>query len=278
MFLPPKIYDLLIYELDDMPTILNEEWANCVNRALPNIKAVSGQKTSRVVNKICKHLGYDKHEEYNRKFAAYSDAINPLSIVRHTVISLNPIDYLTMSFGNSWASCHTIDKLNRRNCDNSYQGCNSSGTMSYMLDGTSAVYYTVSKDYEGKEYYFQDKITRQMFFYGEDKLIQGRLYPQGEDGATDKYTQVRNIVQKVYADILGIPNLWKLTKGTSEASKYIYSHGTHYRDYNHFSSCTLSIIQDSENGNSIDVGADPICIECGCRHQIEENINCCSVG
>lgn len=255
---------------------VSEEVANLINSVAPAARIHTGEKMSRAVNKICKYLGYDKHPNYNREFAKYADSLSPMVIKRHTVLSINPLDYLTMSFGNSWASCHTIDKHNRRSMPNSYEGQYSSGTMSYMLDGSSMVFYTVDASYDGAEYWDQPKINRQMFHYGEDKLVQSRLYPQDNDYGSDSiYEQYRAIVQNIISICFGVPNLWRLRKGTTAAKEYIDTEGTHYPDYQYVDKCTLSILQGSNNENCFTVGASPICIECGCTHDVEENINCC---
>lgn len=132
--LPGAIFNFVInlYQFSDQ--YIDEATAGKFNEMLPDIHAHNGQKMSRVMNKLLTYIGYNKLPDYNREFAKYADAINPLQIVRHTVLSVNPLDYLTMSFGNSWASCHTIDKTNKRNMPNSYEGMYSSGTVSYMLD------------------------------------------------------------------------------------------------------------------------------------------------
>jgi hypothetical protein len=144
-----------------------------------------------------------------------------------------------------------------------------------MLDPSSMVLYTVDAEYQGNEYYSQPKINRQMFHYGEDKLVQGRLYPQDNDGNNDVYTPYRNIVQQIIATIFDFPNLWTVSKGVDDAGKYIYSYGTHYKDYNYYDNCTLSKVKGVENENCFYVGEDPICIECGEEHDEEECINCC---
>lgn len=257
--------------------IATEEFVDNVNSRFPSIKAVAGQKVSRIVNKLCKLIGIDKDLNYNKEFAKYSDAINPLAIKRHTILSCHPVDYLTMSFGNSWASCHTIDKQNKRNMPNDYSGCYSSGTLSYMLDESSFVYYTVDKSYEGDEYELQDKINRNMFHIGEDKLIQARVYPQATDGDSGIYKQIREIAQKVIADCLGVPNMWKNVKGTGECGSMIYSYGTHYSDYTNFSDCNVSYLKgetDEVNRNGIYVGHNPICPNCGMQHDYQEAIEC----
>lgn len=276
-WLPSRLYNFLselyLLKIRTIDDAIAEE----LNEIIPEIHAHTGQKTSRVINKICTYLGYNKHPDYNREFAKYADALNPLVIKRHTILSLNPLDYLTMSFGNSWASCHTIDKSNKRGMPNSYEGQYSSGTISYMLDPSSMVFYTVDKSYEGNEYWNQPKINRQMFHYGEEKLVQGRLYPQNNDICKDIYTSYRNIVQEVMSTILKVPNLWTLKVGTDAASEYIESYGTHYHDYQYYSNCSLSKLKATLNERNIQVGASPICIECGETHNKPESINCCNI-
>lgn len=255
---------------------VTQEMLDRIKASYPDFKGAVGQKTSRAMNKLFGMLGLDKMPGYNREFAKYADALNPLVITRHTVLSVNLLDYLTMSFGNSWASCHTIDKKNKRGMPNNYSGCYSSGTLSYALDQTSMVFYTVDSKFNGTEYYFEPKINRQMFHFGEDKLVQARLYPQDcDNGADSEYTQFRNIVQEIIALGLGVPNLWTLKRGINACRGAITSHGTHYRDYYNYDNCTLSTLKDSENNNCMDVGAEPICIECGSRHDTSDNINCC---
>lgn len=254
---------------------ISEETADLLNRIIPEAHAHPGQKTTRVINKICKYIGYDKVDGYNREFAKYADALTPLKITRHTILSLHPLDYLTMSFGNSWLSCHTIDKTNKRDMPNGYQGAYSSGTMSYLLDESSFVFYTVESGYNGTDYFTQPKVTRQMFHYGHEKLVQGRLYPANGYGAEDIYKQYRNVVQEIIAQVFNLPNLWTL-KRNFNSSEYIYSQGTHYRDYAHFGECTISLLKGSENYERMIVGHTPICVECGCTHCEEDIINCCS--
>lgn len=267
----------------------------------PLLRVQNGQKWSRVVNKVCTIYGYNKvvdmqtiswevngelhsrtqDKGYNYQFAAFADSINPFTITRHTVLSLNPIDYWTMSFGTNWASCHTIDKENIRRNDNNYHGCYSSGTESYMLDRSSFIMYTVTPDFdESRGLENADKERRCVFFYGEDKLIQSRLYPDGRDGGDASIAgDFRSIAQKVIAECLNAPNLWKLERNVS--SSYIETQigSTHYADYNHYSDNNVSFLKRSENDNEknikmIPVGHKPICPNCGDSHTYTESILC----
>lgn len=263
---------------DNTEHLATEEFAEQINELLPEARAVSRQKVSRIINKACTIIGLHKEPDYNREFAKYSDAINPLAITRHTILSCHPIDYLTMSFGNSWSSCHTIDKNNKRGKGgDDYSGCYSSGTLSYMLDESSFVFYTVGKEYEGNQFELQDKINRNMFHIGEDKLIQGRVYPQSTDGEKGIYRQIREIVQKVIADCLDVPNMWKNVKGTSECGSVTSSYGTHYRDYTCYDDCNVSYLKDEEgniNKTRINIGHNPICPSCGDAHSWCEAVEC----
>lgn len=252
----------------------NERFTEFINEKFPEVKAVKGQKVSRVINKLCCMFGLDKDKKYNKEFAMFSDSINPLMIKRHTVFSIHPVDYFTMSFGNSWASCQTIDKENIRDMPDNYHGSRSSGTLSYMLDGVSAILYTVDKSYNGNKLELEPKINRNMFHIGEDKIVQGRLYPQCNDGNDVFYTKFREIAQKIIADCMGRPNIWLKKKSVGE---YVETTGTHYTDYTLFSSCNVSFLKDDSgniNENEIEIGHYPICPICGEEHYSQENICC----
>lgn len=256
-----------------------------------------GQKWSRVISKIGKLTGLDKFTDiqevthngetekkdygWNYKFALFADAINPKKVENTLVLSINPIDFWTMSFGDSWASCHTIDKSNRRRKGGShnYSGCYSGGTESYMLDDSSIVVYYVD---EGKRsdtpYELTDKVKRCMFYLGEDKLIQSRVYPDGRDGGDSGLAKtMREIVQYVIAQLLNTPNLWKNAKGIEDCTAMIKSEGVHYRDYQYYEDCNVSYlrrINGDLNTKKITVGAYPICPACGDKHYSEDWITC----
>lgn len=266
--LPEKVAIFLTNLEHRAERTIRDDDAKMLMETLPNAHIQTGMKMSRAVNKLCTYLGYNKHSDYNRMFAKYADSLSPLRITRHTILSINPIDYLTMSIGNSWSSCHTINRNDG--------GCYSSGTISYMLDTSSMVFYTVDAGYNGNEYFSQPKITRQMFYYGEEKLVQSRLYPQSNDyNSIEIYKNCRQIVQDIIALIFDFPNYWTVSKGTQNAGKYIISEGTHYQDYDNFENCTLSRLKDNGNENCFTVGHDPICIECGNTHSTDDSINCC---
>jgi len=270
-YLPSNLWSFFEDFADYMERTISSDMYERLDYIIPEVPVHVGEKTTRVINKICKYLGYDKHEDYNKRFAEFSDAMSPTTIKRTCVLSINPLDYLTMSFGNSWSSCHTIDKHNKRGMPNSYEGRYSSGTMSYMLDTPSMVFYTVNKK---KDIDSHIKIERQMFHYCDNTLVQGRLYPQDNDyGAKEIYDEYRSAVQGILSEMFKL-SLWDYYEGTDVIRDYVGSEGTHYRDYRNFDNCTISWSERSEPAPMI-IGHDPICIDCGFSHHHEENVSCC---
>jgi hypothetical protein len=177
-----------------------------------------------------------------------------LQVKKRALLSVRPCDYLEMSCKrNSWNSCHKLD-------GGEYHG----GTLSYMNDNCSMIFYTVD-DKETEQYYSAPKRTRQVFCYENGILLQSRLYPNTDDNATsDTY---RNIVQRTLVDCLNVPNLWTLKREHDEINKRVKSHGDalHYRDYEY--KCyhaNISLLKDTDVSGtaSIVVGAPALCLEC----------------
>ena len=270
---------------------ITEEQAQKI-KEITKLDVASGTKLTKVIQKICKILdidkvkriekdrnGNDKDYGFNYQYAKLADAINPMKYKRITVISVNPMDYWGMSFGNTWASCHTIDKENKRGVSgNHYNGCYSSGTESYMLDESSVIFYTVREDYEGNEYWKQDKYQRVVFCVNKEGnlLVESRVYPDGRDGGDSSLAkQFREVMQKVISDIFEEPNYWDCKKDIDEIRGNTITTGTHYRDYLQYNDCTISEKKDSlREYPRIRIGHYPICPCCGEEHELEESIIC----
>ena len=213
------------------------------------------------------------------QLAVLGDKISPLRITRHTLVSVNPLDYLTMSFGHKWASCQTIDCENVRGTQNHYHGEYCTGTISYMCDASTVVFYTVDSTYDGTAYETQDKMQRCLFYISEngDVVVQSRVYPDGRDGGDASLaSQYRAVMQQVISDAFEKPNYWLVRKGTSYCEEYIYTDrdATHYRDYECYSDCNVSLRQNvSLDGIKIYVGHAPIDPENGEEHSETGCIN-----
>lgn len=221
----------------------------------------TGTKTSRAFNKVCQHYGIDKLNPqvvdgktiypYNKIFAEYADLVSGLSRQMYFVISINPLDYLQMSYGISWKSCHNI-------ANGQWKG----GCLSYMLDKVSMVSFVIDKVdasiHEKPRYY------RQMFHYDDNMFMQNRLYPKENDGATDLYGKFRNLVIEEFAEMLGTDGEWMTEKGT--CANHTESIGAHYVDYRGNPSCAIFYPKSHASttyNRKMTVGSQGICVKCG---------------
>ena len=230
-----------------------------------------GTKTSRAFNEMCAHYGVDKLNPqtviedrngervtrtiypYNKVFATYSDLVSNLARKMYFVISLNPLDYLNMSNGVSWKSCHNI-----------VDGCYKGGTLSYMLDSTSMVTFVVS-DLSGN-IHETPRHYRQMFHYDNGMFMQNRLYPQGNDGATNLYDKFRGFVIEEFAALLKTNDEWDVETGANKCSPHVHKEGAHYEDYRHNNSCNIFYPHSKKNtiyDYVMTVGHAGICAKCG---------------
>ena len=237
----------------------------------PKLKA--GTKTSRAFNKVCQHYGVDKLAPqtetverdgntivrtvypYDKVFAEYSDLVSDLEKQMYYVISLNPLDYLTMSIGVNWHSCHHL------------KGQWKGGCLSYMLDSTSMVTYVIEKMEE--PVHLVPKVYRQMFHYDNNLFVQNRLYPQGNDGAVNLYEKFRGFVREEFAKLLGVDNQWIVNSGVEECDNHIESVGVHYKDYQSRQDCAVFYPASKETQASthkVTIGHDGICVRCGKKY------------
>lgn len=244
-----------------------------------HLKFAEGMKTSRAMSKVCHILGIDKDEEYNHMFySVYADSINPNTQKMKMVISVNPIDYLTMSFGNSWASCHTIDKENIRGSDKTYSGAYCSGTMSYMLDSSAIIVYFV-KDSVTENFEEADKVKRCMFFIDKSGcMIQSRVYPDGRETPTLNPAKeiMRNKMQEIFSDLMNFENSYMLSHGSNVCGEYTLTDddSTHYKDYIEYDDAVYMRPKSRVNKAVIAIGHAPICVNCGEEHYREDSLYC----
>ena len=269
---------------------LNDDLAKYINNTFPKVKASAGQKSSRIIRQIAAKYGITDHPDWEREFAKFADAVNPLNVTKWTVISWHPVDFLTFCWGNSWSTCSNIDKRNKRGVkigsskssvtnyvddDYVFRGEHAAGALSYMFDNTSFIYYTVNHKYDGNQYELQPKESRCVFSFNDNTLLQSRMYPQCmDDGSDTSYRIPREIVQKVIADALEVPNLWTVRTGKKACCEFGKSIGVHYPDYTDVRNkmCNISYLGDEPH--EITIGHDAICPECGCYHKNYESLNC----
>lgn len=244
---------------------LSTETADKLN-SIEDLKFNDGMVTARAVNRICAtyYNCNDSDKRYQKLFADYSNSAREITIDCYYVISLNPIDYLTSAFGNSWSSCHTIDRGNKRNIDSEhiYSGAHMGGTLSYALDTATFVTYTISQRNKTTELVYDDfkdwsvdltkhpefvyKINRQLVHMSTDgqAMIMSRVYPQTNDGSMGKSLreQFYNLFFKTMGSALPDVSTWEFIDNTynlyydndeDNPTNYFSTadEATHYPDY-----------------------------------------------
>lgn len=256
---------MLFDELCTEPTV-NSYAAEAINAAFPEIRAAEGQKTSRLINKLMKHLGVNTDDvEYKHAFAEFADAINPYTVDRPFILSLNPGDYISMSYGSNWCSCHITNPDMARGGEN-YSGCYRLGTLSYMNDPCAVVAYTLEKLPDDlSRIATVPKLTRQMFMLDLSKplILQSRLYPYTHD--ENRRKSYRAAVQEIVAKIMEVPNLWVKKNGVYGFTTANPSY--HYRDYEHSNWHPNTSMLSGTDVDSISydmkIGNETYCLETG---------------
>lgn len=131
--------------------IITESWIDCSKQDIDYIRNnIIGGQIANIIDNA-------------------ATASNDLSLV----LSINPLDFLTMSCGTSWSSCMTPD------------GEYSSGTLPYATGKDTLIVYLMNTEDEenlNDPKYIVDKIWRQIAYLSEDNLVvMQKSYPDRND-------------------------------------------------------------------------------------------------
>lgn len=230
---------------------LNDDMAGQVERLFSPFRFHPGMKVSKFFRAIFEAAGInnDNCRNFEGRYAALSDSCSPREHERLLVLSLNIMDFLTMSDGNSWDSCHSIRR----------RGCYHGGTLSYALDNVTAILYTLPADTDisAGRLWEHGKINRQLFMLGDNFMIESRLYP--DYNKMDIRNAHHDLVSKLWSEFTH--KEWSFVSGNnSEVIRYICNHetttGNHYADY-HFDTYNITALKTADLGNDekINIGA-----------------------
>lgn len=229
-----------------------------------------GAKPTRVISAFCRATNIDKLEGYEREFAKLSDCISSATFKRRFVLSVNPIDFLLMSNGNSWSSCHYLDGGNSNKC---YQA----GTMSYAEDSTSLIFYAINKNSK-TPFCMAPKERRQIFCYSGLAILQSRLYPSYTD--TKFYSTSMNYITEIISKCDGYSEAWISREIASREHKkfFITANGyTHYPDYTYSDFNPQLNVKAQAVGVFVEkavIGGKTICPVCGKQHSEHHDCRC----
>lgn len=220
---------------------------------------------------------------WNGLSAIIGDSLNPINRTETMVISIHPVDYLLMSNGDKWRSCHAIGKFEVDKA-NAHNGCYMGGCLSYLQDACSVVVYYIPKAETNNPHpECLGKLKRMMVYLDNGKIIMSRLYPDGRDskdtGNNDNMTNwMRKKIQQVVSELFDMPNEWDVKFGKEEVCEYITHEGVQYPDYMCFDDVSISIHKDLEGEKfahkNLHIGRYPICPICGNFHKNEMQLVC----
>ena len=259
-----------------------------------NFHLHKGEKITKLVGRIGRVVGLNKHSDiqtinmdgievtkdfgWNKHYADFCDAISPITVKETVIMSVHPVDYYTAANGDNWSTCYDIDKKRY----GAYAGCHCNATQSHMMDKSSVIVYTLkdyNRDLDGNLPEIMPKRRCCIFYLGEDKIIQGRVYPDCRDKQLSSSEMLRHIVQKVVSELWDIPNYWLYSKGSYACHPVIEENKTYliYPDWLYFNECNVSFakrIDGYKNIKKITVGAETICPNCGATHKLENSLFC----
>ena len=222
------------------------------------LKPRAGQKMSRFIRQALLAMGEDLEHNLKLKTAyeELADALSEYEIEHPLIISANPCDFLTMSYGTNWASCHIINPDIARG-GNTYSGCYKAGTLSYANDESTLILYTVNKLPDDlHDLPITPRLTRQLFMVNVDNgiMMQSRMYPYTDDlNLIDNY---RAVMQDVLAICYGKSNLWSLRRDCFDTDVFTTCvDSMHYRDYEYASQyhISTSALRDIEQVGTVSV-------------------------
>ena len=243
---------------------VDEDAVSVINLIAPEFKFKRGQKSTRVLNKVYEYFGFTEHPDYNRIFAKICDCISPRTFKRTAVLSVNPMDYLTMSHGNSWSNCMCLTPS--RNFDGfEYKGKHKAGCMSYLTDKVSLLFYTLdNNDFKSRELWKIPKITRQVIFYKSPHIVHERIYPKSIDyceSDSNPYFIYRNCVQKILSECEGVRSSWIPNNTIIKSIPDTFM----YPDWKFYTALRYVNPDLPKHSNTIAVGGNTYCIECGAQ-------------
>lgn len=214
-------------------------------------KIPANSKPSRAIRKYFETIGANRIKDFEKKYAELSDLLSTKDKSYKITISINPIDFLRMSEGVSWTSCHNLRKA----------GCYSNGVFSYMMDSTSVI-VSILNPSDPEKTYLQNKIFRMMFFINEKgDILQSRLYPQTRIPDLEK--RIGTVVQNIVASCIGREAPYEIYADDTECGSYVTSYGVHYRDYDCHDFGQIIYTTMPEDVPHFEIGHDSWCLVSG---------------
>ena len=226
----------------------------------------AGQRKTRLVMKIAAAAGISAAAKdprqaealrgFHQYYAKFADALSPYQADKTLLLSVHPCDYLLMSHGSGWESCH---KLN----GGAYRG----GTLSYLLDEVSLVLYLVDAPESDACFWQLPKLQRQLFCYQDGLLLQSRIYPQ--NALTEQNAHhYRQLVADIIDSCLSSISRWICANSQPLLSGLAQTHpeAAHYEDYRYAAFAPMLMRRQDKPWSTcrpLTIGHASLCLLCG---------------
>lgn len=200
---------------------------------------------------ILNAMSIENNKSYQKEIDSITEKLKSKHYTATWVLSLNPIDYLTSSHGNSWTSCHSIRD----------DGCYRAGVLGYMNDKNTAVLFCISKDDDVEE--IPDKINRILLHFDSKKnaVILSRPYPN-KDIMDDKIISVSKYIYKLF----GYETMEVLNDKNCTTYVYYDDDFLGYQDINNYSNeCRIAYTINNPDSDIFEffIGKPSCCLMCG---------------
>lgn len=238
-----------------------------VRKCFENIKLYGNNKIVDTTTFVDDGDDPRTRKSFDKYYAKFADCLSELKIERITLVSLNYLDFMTMSNGNSWSSCHFINSrgIFHEDADSSYRGEYKQGCMSYALDKPSMILYTLPATFNETDYYRCQKLTRMVCQYENGVLITGKCYPNNQNSYITRY---RQMMQLVLSEVCETPNLWTFSRKINKINCFAETaqNSAHYPDYTYdHQKPTISFCKSVpiDIDMTITIGHEAYCLDCG---------------
>lgn len=262
----------VIEAIDDVPALKNIRVGGAFKKALVNIMLTAIDDLKDSVK--------DCYEGLQRRASAYAhswgasafDALKERVKTYDLRLSINPLDFVSMSASEYVNSCHNIAS-----------GCFRQGCLSYMNDASSVII----KIYESADNIERDamassrsNIARAVLYLNRDAVMISRAYPL----SGNQQALVDNIrLEALKAlDLVPLATFNDLESFNNIGGVDIYSEGAHYRDYTSYDwddDCGIIAytLTTHEPKLPLEIGATAYCLTCGdyLDEDEESEISCC---
>ena len=253
-------------------TAESEEELALIKEPLGYTRVQKGMKYSRLFKKLIESFSPTIMAlgDIERRYTEWTESLALQKRNYRFLLSVNPADYLLMSYGNSWTSCHIIAPHISRS-DGTHGGCYKAGCLSYMVDKMTTISFVVPEKTTDEEITLKPKIARRVVFINNNELsyFASRIYPYAENEVYRK--MFKETTETLLTDVFKGEVTESLGYGWRTASAYVVQEDDlHYPDYDRFSSTGDSAgFREGYAGSlHFTAGKKPFCIKCG-NHTIQ---------